>query len=541
MQQEIQLLKVLLVDDEPFIRKGLAALIDWESEGYYIAGEASNGCRGIQMLENEEFDLIISDIKMPQMDGIEFLSYVRSNKLSNARFIFLSGFYDFQYAKNAILNGCCDYILKPIQKEELLLTVRRIMEEYRKELRSHEKKSDFESKIFKNHLKAVISGRYDNDSLRYIRDNLQFDGKLAYIHCELSLNDERFIGLSKDGKKERQEKLYESAILLLKDWSRYIIYDMTKYTQCYDIGIIYSSQMSDKKNMNVDELLQWLMSELSERIGYEILCYSGGIVSEIEQLADSYREAMMIRSLRFRRLSRLHTFLCENTTNTNYSIEDELKERFDTLLHMIEINDKLKVKEYARDVYREIMDKETDPKVVNRSIQYFLYRLLGLAYNQEADINQEEIMQYIRDTIFSPRTNHRNEVKFQLFAEEFSDYLAQSRRNKSNETIYLIEAEIEEKYAENISLKYLAEKFYFNSAYLGQLFKKQYGCSFKDYLNRIRLRKAAELILSTSKKVYEIAEDVGYKNQEYFINKFEMEYGMTPTRFRRRNAKNYDD
>lgn len=536
MQQEIKLLKVLLVDDEPFIRKGLAALIDWESEGYYIAAEASNGYRGIQLLEHEEFDLIISDIKMPQMDGIEFLSYVRTNKISNARFIFLSGYYDFQYAKNAILNGCCDYVLKPIQKDELLLTIRRIIEEYREESRSHKQKKDVENITIKHHLKAIILGRHDEDSLRYLRENMKFDGKLAYIHIEISLNDERFNGLSKERKKETQRKLYECAILLIKDWSSFVIYDMTRHTQCYDFGLIYCCNMLNEKNITEDEWLEWLRIELSERIGYEILFYIGGKVNQIEQLADSYREAMMIRAFRFSRQTRsqvLDTY--SNESKFNYSLEDKLKDKLDELLHMIEINDKLKIKEISRDLYRNIMDKETEPKVVNRSVQYLQYRLLGLAYNQEADINQEEIMQYIRDTIFSPSTKYKNEIKFQLFAEEFSDYLAQSRQNKSNETIHLIESEIEEKYADNISLKYLAEKYYFNSAYLGQLFKKQYGCAFKDYLNRIRLRKAAELILSTNKKVYEIAEDVGYKNQEYFINKFEKEYGMTPTRFRKRN------
>lgn len=542
MQHKIKLLKVLLVDDEPFIRKGLAALIDWEAEGYYVAGEASNGCRAIQLLENEEFDLIISDIKMPQMDGIEFLSYVRAKKLSKARFIFLSGYYDFQYAKNAILNGCCDYVLKPIQKDELLLTLRRIKEEYREETRNDDQRRDAQSVTLKHHLKEVISGRHDEDSLKYLRDKIQFINKLAYIHIEISLNDERFNELSKERKKERQRKLYEYAILLLKDRSNYIIYDMTRHTQCYDIGIIFCSSISSEKNMMEDEWLEWLTNELSQRIGYEVLSYFGGKVTEIEQLADSYREAMMIRSFRFCRQTRNQTVKSWNKEpNFNDSIEDELKEKLDLLLHMIEINDKSKVKVTAREVYRKIMDKETDTKIVNRSVQYLLFRLLGLAYNQEADINQEEIMQYIRDTIFSPRTKYRNEIKFQLFAEEFSDYLMQSRQHKSNESIHMIEAEIEEKYAENISLKYLGEKYYFNSAYLGQLFKKQYGCSFKDYLNRIRLRKAAELILSTNRKVYEIAEEVGYKNQEYFINKFEKEYGMTPTRFRKRSLNNHTE
>jgi two-component system response regulator YesN len=146
-------------------------------------------------------------------------------------------------------------------------------------------------------------------------------------------------------------------------------------------------------------------------------------------------------------------------------------------------------------------------------------------------------MQYIRETVFASKTYHENELKFQQFAVEYSDYLAQLRQISAKGTLDKIENEIEENYADNISLKSLGEKYYINSAYLGQVFKKQHGCAFKDFLNNVRLHKAAEIILHTDKKVYEIAADVGYKNQEYFINKFEDAYGVTPTRFRKRNCQ----
>lgn len=80
----------------------------------------------------------------------------------------------------------------------------------------------------------------------------------------------------------------------------------------------------------------------------------------------------------------------------------------------------------------------------------------------------------------------------------------------------------------------MGEKYFINSAYLGQLFKKKYGCGFKEYVNGVRLRKAAEMLLRTDEKVYIIAEKVGYKNLEYFINKFESVYGITPSRFRKK-------
>lgn len=539
MQVTNSLLRVLIVDDEPFIRKGLAALIDWEAEGYYIAGEASNGKTAIQLLKQCDYDLIISDIKMPEMDGIEFITNVRNDNISKARFVFLSGFYDFQYAKTAIQYGCCDYVLKPIQKEELLTTIRKIMDEYQNEVGREKKKRDYEKAYLDRHLMAVIWGKYDSINLKYVQEKMLLSNEIAYVHCEISLNDLNFLALSEDDRRGQQRKLYNYASLLFKNHSNHIIYDIMKHTQCYDVGIIYCTYMAKERGLSQGEWLGWLVKELSERVGYEIAACTGSIVSGINRVADSFREAVMIRSFRFyKKHENRNTRTCNNEQDSKGTKEEYFKMQLDELVHAIEINDKLKIRENAKVLFRNMMDKNINPEVVSRNIQYLLYRLLGIAYNHDAGINQEEIMQYIRESVFSSKTNDENEWKFQQFSIEYSDYLAQLRQNTTKGTINLIESEIEENFAESISLKSLGEKYCINSVYLGQLFKKQYGCAFKDHLNNVRIRKAAEMILRTDKKVYEIAGDAGYKNLEYFINKFEEVYGVTPTRFRKRNNQN---
>lgn len=539
MQVNTLSLRVLLVDDEPFIRRGLAALIDWESEGYIISGEASNGVTAIKLLEENEYDLIISDIKMPDMDGIELITYVKSHNLSNAKFVFLSGFYDFQYARTAIRYNCCDYILKPIQRDELLTALRRIMEEYQKEAGNETEKRVCEKAYMESNLMAILWGKYDDINLRYVTERLRLEGELAYVHCEISLNDD-FLTNSEDGRIDIHRKLYQYAGLVLKNYSDHIIFDTLKHTQCYGIGIIYCSCMAQEKGMSQDEWLKWLVKELSNRVGYEIAASTGDRVRDIRSIVNSYREAIMVRSFRFyikqdiKQDNKL-TWFYKKEPDAKGLKTDNFKKQIDELIHAIEINDRIKIKAYSKELYQCMMDKNTDPEEVAKSIRYMLYRLLGIAYNQDADINQEEIMQYIRETVFSPASNYESAQKFQQFSVEYSDYMAQLRMNSAKGTIDLIEDDIEENYMENISLKYFGEKYYINSAYLGQLFKKQFGCSFKDYLNNVRVRKAAELMMNTDKKIYEIAGDVGYKNLEYFINKFEEVYSVTPTRFRKRS------
>jgi two-component system response regulator YesN len=529
------LLKVLLVDDEPLIRRGLAALFDWESEGFYIAGEASNGKNAIQLLKEREFDVIICDIKMPEMDGIEFITYMKEHNLSKARFIFLSGFYDFQYAKTAIKCNCCDYILKPIQKEELLNVLRKIANEYRMELGDLKIRTDCEKAFLDRNLLPILWGKFDCINIKNVQEKICLSDEISYIHVEISLKDERFISLPEEKKREEQRKLYQYTSYILKNYSDHIIFDAVKYSECYDIGILYCSYMGKEKNNSMEEWVGWLANELKERLSYRVEAIAGSCVNRLDAISDSYREATMARFFYFQRKNDSKMTSWKDNNPMKGKQDCYLKKEIDHLIHAIEICDRSKIMEYGNLIYSSIMDRHTDMEVVGLNLQYFIYQILGLAYEQEAQINQDEIIQCIWDAISINNKEQGSKLKLIKFAEEFADYLKQLRQNTAKGVFSHIEKYIEENYAEDISLKSIGEIFYINSAYLGQLFKKQYGCAFKDYLNNLRIRKAADLMLRTDRKVYEIAEDVGYKNLEYFITKFEGIYGATPKRFRKSN------
>ena len=131
---------------------------------------------------------------------------------------------------------------------------------------------------------------------------------------------------------------------------------------------------------------------------------------------------------------------------------------------------------------------------------------------------------------------HRgSKLHLSRMACEYGNYLSQLRKNTSKGVLAQIEDEIKNNYANNLTLKDLSEKYYVNSAYLGQLFKKQYNCSFKDYLNTKRMEEAAKLLVKTDMKIYEIAEAVGYKDVDYFVNKFISAKGCTPVKYRKQN------
>jgi two-component system response regulator YesN len=163
-----------------------------------------------------------------------------------------------------------------------------------------------------------------------------------------------------------------------------------------------------------------------------------------------------------------------------------------------------------------------------------------MARKLDSDVNQEEVLRYIRWGSFEHIMNRGSANHMKSFSLEFAKYLNQLRQNSFQGILNQIDKEISEHYMEKLSLKYLSEKYYINSAYLGQMFKKQYNIAFKDYLNAYRIEKAAELLKRSDEKVYKIAEKVGYNNTDYFISKFVQIKEKTPLQYRKQFfAENY--
>lgn len=163
------MLKVLIVDDEPFILQGLSVIIDWNSEGFEVAGKASNGLEALKFLREENIDLVIADIKMPEMTGIELLEKVRKEKISDAFFVILSGYSDFEYARRALQNECLDYILKPVGQEELIKVLQKVRDICETSSRKREDDTVMEREAFARNMIPICHGRYRPDNVEYVK------------------------------------------------------------------------------------------------------------------------------------------------------------------------------------------------------------------------------------------------------------------------------------------------------------------------------------------------------------------------------------
>lgn len=525
------MLKVLLVDDEPFILQGLTVLIDWQKEGYEIAGTASNGEEALEFLTRNEVDLIIADIKMPVMTGLELLAKIKNENISNAYFVFLSGYADFTYAKEAIRYKCTEYILKPVQVEELLSVLRRvtsmhhIVEEKRKDDRR------MEQAFLARNMIAVIQGKYDNLNLEYVQKHIQLSDEVRYIEIQLD-GMEMADDLTDEDKRGYQRKLYQCCLDYLDTDGAHCVFDVSGNEKIYDIGFVFCKYMSEHKELSETEYLEEFLDYLKGMIQMPVIMLVGKKVADISKVAKSYSAACVLRSFQG---------FCKKKDIYYYEDEVQVKEKgiilckksLDILLTAIEQNNPGEIVTGVDLLYDEMQQMEVTEEAMALNINYMLFQLMHLATSQDGDVDQGEILRIISESTFEEGIMRGSKAHLSRFACEYGEYLAQLRKKVSRGVLADIEREVKENYKENLTLKDLSEKYYVNAAYLGQLFRKKYEVSFKDYLNNYRMEKAAQLLVRTDKKIYEVAEEVGYRDLDYFVNRFITAKGCTPAKFRK--------
>lgn len=525
------MLNVMLVDDEPFILQGLQVLIDWEAEGFRIVKLAEDGQEALDYLRENKVDLILADIQMPVMDGLTLLERIREEKISDASFVILSGYNEFGYAQRALRCECMDYILKPVQKQGFLEVLRKAAAQRQHEVREQDWKKKMRENQVERQLVLVLQGKASQNDISEITEYLHAAGPMRYLHIGMDLvrlQDE----YTDEELSELRTQMLQNARRFLGEYGNCCFRDMIGYEREHEIAFLYDQSRMLPPGKTEAEFFEVMHQEIQKNMEIPVYFLAGKRVDTTAQLGHSYSTACMLRSfIGFREKRAVYYY--EQEIQTERSMVVLCKKTLDQLTEAIKNNSKTEMNRHLDQLYQELEQTDMDSNVVNMNINYLLFQLINLAVDQDESVNQEEIMQHISETIFEKRTDQGGRGDMRRFIQEYADYLSQLRKNVSSGVLREIEREIHENYAENLTLKELSQKYFINSSYLGQIFRKQYGQSFRDYLSAYRISRAEYLLLHTDKKIAMIADEVGYKDIDYFINRFIALKGVTPTRFRR--------
>lgn len=520
---------LLIIDDDKWVRQGLCMTVDWKKEGIEVIGDAKDGEEALKLIELYEPEIIITDIKMPSMDGIALIEMLSARKM-RTKVIIISGYNDFSYAQKAVRYGAIDYILKPIQETELLHVVRKCVNELEKESLSSIQMQKLSSCIKESlplardrFLEMLLTG----EPAVYFGD---IDAKWEALDIPLDPERVRVLAVrihdwGTKGREDKDRMLIRYALRNIGEevgaGSGSVVACLLNESNEADLAILHSSR-SDKQEIahNWTPLIDAAFRNLGIRI-------SIGISRERNRL-------MLFRSFEEALYACAYSFYegCEKVYDASriskefgetgvYSGPDGFWET--RILHAMKLGDEKMLEQLIEELIQHLQssrDKFT-PQGIYRGLTVIIQ---NIAQKWETCFPQHGKIRIP----FCTLTQLKNELMSVLLRCSEEARSTGSRKR----VIELALKYIHEHFMEGITMNHVAEQLYLNSSYFSKVFHEEMGETFSKYLVRLRMSKAKELLKDSTLKIYEIAERVGYDDFRHFGKMFKEIEGITPAQYR---------
>lgn len=533
------MLKIFLVEDEFVVREGIKKNIDWAGHGYEFVGEAGDGELAYPMIQKLKPDIVITDIKMPFMDGLE-LSKLIKNEFPHIEIIILSGYAEFDYAKEAISLGVAHYLTKPISGEELLKEIDRLAEKIEENKRERELREKYISDMKENTVEEqrklfqyMVTGTKSVPELHDLAKKLSIDILAIYYNLVLlnisSVNhaEEEYSG-SVVGAYEKISELIEGEKAILFD----------RNTE--GLAILYKAD-SEEELINIQtESIEKMEDILA---GYPSIIYYGGVgrpVGRIRELSISFEAAS-------RAYAHSRYFGEGNGFSNAINIEEKLNAPSDEEINLSKVDpreiDRKHITEFLKKGEKEEIIYFVDEFINNigenviKSNIFRQYLAMDtyfgvVAFVDELGLDRGEIEQF--DIASGDLQDVASTIDYFVRIITKAIELRNSNvKNKYSGVIEKIIEYIDEHYADDdLSLNLLASNANFSPNHLSMMFSQQTGVSFIKYLTDYRMNKAMELLRCTNKRSADIGLEVGYKDPHYFSYCFKKYQGVTPTQYR---------
>ena len=535
--------KVMIIDDEPIIRKGIRNILNWKQFGCEICAEASDGEEGRILIEKYRPDILITDIRMPEVDGLKMINDVK-DIIPDCKIIVLTGYRDFDYVQEALKLGVFDFVLKPSKIEDLTAIVQRAVEELKRQ-KNRTEEFDKLKKLFEQNI-PVLREKLLYDLIYEIYPN----GEDILARAELlGVNIADFFLLVAEIDTEENENLsqydmnlYQFGIINtfmdvfsdsfsvvnipLKDSSvAFILQGKDNINDCYD-------RINDKCN--------YLQELLVNCFGFTVTIAVSSEGRGILQLPKKYREC--IEALERKFYIGNNSVIFYNDLSSFFRVDDysALEKYQRLLLEAIKTGNESIVSKRIQDISEYINSLENiNMNYIKALLRYYKPYKQYKAFNSQASndkkvesINVVSLHNMINETKSLSELNGLLMDVSMSIASKINSYNTKSIKLVLRNAIDFIH----ENYNKQITLNDVAEHVYVSTSYLSRMFKKELGKNFVDYLNGLRIEKAKELLMDPRYKTYEVAEIVGIPDAHYFSRLFKKYEGLSPTEYRDSSA-----
>lgn len=500
--------KIVIIDDEFIMRQGIKYILDWEKEGFQIVGEATNGQEGLDLIEEVNPDIVLADIVMPKIDGVE-LADILSKKYPDIQLIILSSYDKFEYVRAALLNGAVDYILKPTLSSSILL---KALLKAAANIPGFSQNKNGETSY--GHL-------FENYILGYI-DKLD-----DIVFAEIFPNTlYRILGVNlktiSKGNKAKMAEIERMIIMDFKDIDEYEC--LCRILEEKYLIIVLNYRIKDEKTIipNV-ELCAKKISKIYDNIFFVI----SKSFSDMQQIKHFYQKSIKEHiDLKFYYPNQMFYIIDKNRINNFERFEfDEFTRRIQNN-QFVEAYDLLQ--NYVKYAISILMDEDRLKNITKNLVYNFIIEI------QREDFNEEQF----KDEFFTAIDDTQNIDEFECEFNKFSLYLIENiQRMSENDIIKKIKRYIDENLNKNLDLVNIAELYGFSYHYLSAYFNKHSKEGFSEYLNKVRIDRAKHMLQKTNMSISSISEEVGYSEQSYFCKVFKKIVGLTPSNYRRKSRK----
>lgn len=503
-------MKIVIVEDEVRIREGIEKLLKKLDSDNEIVGKACNGHDGLAICREQNPDVVITDIKMPQMDGLHMLSAMNQEGC-RAKAIVLSAYSEFEYARRAMKLGVTEYLLKPIALSEFSQALDNVKQQITRDKQKKPAQVGTMEQLFRD----IISGRIEmvKETEDYLKNNYQIEPEQSFIMVCVYLGK----NFDKELKQSKKQLLY--AFSLYAGIS-YCILDYS-HRKSLVLLVYHYEDAHDLERWMQYQILQQVTGHMA--IGWTEVEGVGELKQGMDHLYSymdwniSFKNDILIS---YPKITRIQTAICI------YPIDLEARMKV-----AICAFDTQKIEELMQAFHQNFIDgKVYHPKEIKECYVRFLWAILEIA-KEVGSIDDKGLKQKILlEQIITANT--RDELL------EVSDFLVKKFQVKKNEdtthlTVRRVKSMIHEFYNTGITLDEIATKLHITPEYLGTQFHKEMGITFSTYLKNYRIGKAKELLCGTSLKLYEIAERVGYADPKYFSKVFRESTGQLPADYRK--------
>lgn len=522
--------KLLIAEDEYEIRDGLCNYVDWSKFDIELVKSTNNGKEALEYMLNNHIDILLTDIVMPYMDGIDLIREMQKHNIKTIPVI-ISVHWNKEYLKSAFKLEVMDYILKPINLKELYATIEKVVKKCEKAREYNNIKLNLEKRL--NEMAPILKERllyklisgiiYDKDVLnKHIQEvklNINPADKcifitLRYLSNDIDLKKSNMLNLMIEDIFKEIDITLESVLVQLNN---------------SDLGLILVGDKASDYDY-VENIIHILLKELSSK-GIKVIAGIGQYQLCISEISFSRKQAE-------KALDYSSFFIHNDIFQFNDMVNLGMKQVYpgtliNNIIDKVNLGDINGIEEAVNIMFDKLIPRYKNDEMAIKQICFDLINRLYNDVESEKNIDTRNILISIN--------NIKTIKKLKDFVKSYFIKITQKQYDIHNAKHNLIIDEIlkyiDDNYSSNITLKLLSDKFYFSPNYISSLFKRYKGVSFSEHLTNIRIEQSKILMKKLNLKLYNIANMVGYEDADYFSKKFKQVTGTTPSIWRSKTKK----